>query len=213
MNIEQLIEQVIEMSRVLAWPLTVGIIIYSFRTELGELIKRIAKINFPGGSVDTPQQSRPDIDGTESRESQNRVEKLSRELKTVRDRLGAVNTTIEQYKSALEIDNKLIAQLKVSVELQEFRYLDLFYSLHTKRAIAWFRSELLGSTKDLFMAKFELPTEIPNHREEKETIFNVLLQFGIIENSNSQFKLSEKGLRFTELYEGKDPYSPVNPFL
>jgi hypothetical protein len=121
------------------------------------------------------------------------IEKIKRELDIKKKEL---ETEGKRAESLAKINDELLALSKFWF----FSFLNIYLVHNTKRALMLFKDQPM--TKELFEQKFDLPQEIPNHELEKETIFNVLLMFKLIEKkSDDLYHITNTGEEFLKFIE------------
>lgn len=90
-----------------------------------------------------------------------------------------------------------ITVLSERAERFEFFYLSISLVYNTKAALMWvYLQPVHSSTKENFLTFYILPPLIVNPEIEKEAIFGALLVNQLLQPSENQFEVTEKGKRF-----------------
>ncbi len=194
MNWQEFIIKILDS--ILKWPSVVVVFIVFFKKEIREILNNLGfyikylKIQ-KGDLIIQRDDIRTEFKTAEFEE----IEKIKSELAIKKKELEAEGKRVE---SLAKINDELMGYINELLALSKFwffSFLNIYLVYNTKRALSFFKNQPM--TKELFKQKFDLPQEIPNHELEKETIFNVLLMFKLIEKkSDDLYHITNTGEEF-----------------
>ena len=169
----------------------------TFRLQIGELIKRISKINLPGGgNIDTPSQA----------------EKAKEEPLTDNPPLPASesSTKTSSSNSTQSTGGKaqdLINSEHVNALLWEYKYLNYFLVQNSQKVLDWFIALPAGVTVSLFDTIWM--QAIPQ-AEERAAILAALENHHLIQSNNGLLEITDKGKDYLKI-RGPLPANVANP--
>jgi hypothetical protein len=203
-----------------SWPFwsCVGfsIFIFIFRKDISKFIEKM-KITSKIGTIESqkePEEIQKEMQKEKFIELKSLEEHLKEKEEKLRDLeirykkekiekekvIGICKSYESLVKDLLETNRLLIKkneELNKLVKLWFFNFLNVFLVYNTKQALLFFKMNG-PMTKELFKKKFYLPPIIPDHELEKETIFNVLLTYRLIElnKEDSLYHITSLGEEF-----------------
>jgi hypothetical protein len=148
---------------------------WKFKPNIGSLIDRINKIDFPGGGIGTSQKEKV-------REA---LPEPDKQPKPEQPQLPqSVSLTPDQQKTISE----LLQSENIRATLWEYRYLNFFLARITQEFLDWLATAQPPPTVLLADATWSfMPTD------ERSAVMEALKTHGLIEVSNAQILVTEKG--------------------
>lgn len=205
MTTEKILEIILNyITVVLSWPVIFFaislIFICKFKKSIKSFLENIASIKVGPFEANQrqSQDSKEDIEDQISESLQQKgITLTDNQIKELENEFNNLTKEKEEKDAKIKNQSEIIKYLVERSEIYEFAYLSLSLVYNTKLALRWFYLQVSNSsTKENFMAQFNLPGQIVNPWAEKEAIFNALLTNGLLEQIGSLFKVSEKGIRF-----------------
>jgi hypothetical protein len=208
MNLENIILEILR-----SWPLFVFIFVLIFKKEISMIFQGLSeyakRMKIVKGDLTIESQQKPEEKITEKFIEKEKFIELEKKLQEreelifkYREEKKEITEKLKAYEKIVEEQFKMIRDLlKKNEELNTlakewfFNFLNLFLVPHTKRALFLFKT--IPMNKESFKKIFYLPPEVPNQDLEKETIFNVLLNYRLIEpKENFLYHISPLGEEF-----------------
>lgn len=176
---------VLDYIKVLLSPAVIGgvlllVFVRMFRPEIAKLIERIARIRFPGGSVETSQAERLE------------KEPPVRLQPTATVAASAVTLPTPLTPEAVE---DLVRTERAAATEWEFRYLDYFLVHDAHEVLAWLVERPSPPSLDLYNSYWQSSIPKPN---ERSAIFEALESHGLIALHDGRIEVTAKGRAYRE---------------
>jgi len=195
MSINQIIIEYLKV--ILNWPVAILVVSIIFMFKFSDSIrlflekhslKKAGPLEF-----ELQQKEKEPIEKIEENLEQKGITLSEEQINLLEEKFNKLSNAVNIKDEEIKQKDELIGYLVYRAELFESRYLSYFYVYNTKNVLFWFY-KVTQTTKDLYNITFQL--NIPSSLE-RETIFNVLLNFGMIElSTGNSYRISDKGHRF-----------------
>lgn len=189
---------ILEFTKVfVSWPMLIGILgilsVFIFKKQIGNLIDRIDKAKFPGGSINTPQKENLEL----SEPNKIYADPKSEEIEPKIEKLELDAEQIEEIKKILEAE-------QAAARIWEYRYLNYFLATNSQFVLNWIISHSPVTFNIYDTAWMHL---IPS-AEERKAIIEALSKHHLINCSGSYITVTPKGVEYAKDWtERPIPYS------
>lgn len=193
------------LNTVLSWPVATIVVavlfIFRFRSSIDELLSNIASMRFPGGIEIQSHVQAPASDVDEIEESNISIPES--DLKEMDSSIVPLDESEGISKEELQMIQNEYRHKVEECKLWKFQYLNLFFVQQTKNVLNWFSKSAPRTRQqyNLIWAPY-----IPN-QEQRKVILEVLIQNGMLEESNGIIRITQEGHSFLQ-FTG---YIPVPP--
>lgn len=192
-----------------SWPFVVGALSllfgWTFRSELSTFIQNIGSIRLPGGGEIKTRQRPGESESPKLPEVEAGGMRLTKEQVTIvqhyiADLQQQATTASSQAATASDEKDQI---LKAAAEMLSerdrmvwhwfFSYLNLFLIFASKMVLRWFSAFNVGITKEFYETTWN---KLITDADQREVIFNVLLNHGLIEPHEGLFRITNSGRGF-----------------